>query len=168
MIARIWAARSTPERAPTYAEHLKNQVLPTLKTIDGYGGAMLLERAAGGAVEIVVITFWESLDAIRYFAGIDCEQAVVADEAAALLTEFDRRVKHYDVAVSSLETNLKKPPDEGADAGEIVAEMAGTPVEDSLMDELPARSSKFQTLVAKSKVSPRKPFDSGDGGASTG
>jgi heme-degrading monooxygenase HmoA len=60
---------------------------------------MLLERPVSDAVEIVVITFWESVDAIRAFAGADLEGAVVADEAAALLTQFDRRVRHYEVAV---------------------------------------------------------------------
>jgi heme-degrading monooxygenase HmoA len=60
---------------------------------------MLLERAVADAVEVVVITFWQSLDSIRGFAGHDLEGAVVAEEAAALLTQFDRRVRHYEVAV---------------------------------------------------------------------
>jgi heme-degrading monooxygenase HmoA len=60
---------------------------------------MLLERAVADAVEVVVITFWQSLDAIRGFAGHDLAGAVVAEEAAALLTQFDRRVRHYEVAV---------------------------------------------------------------------
>jgi hypothetical protein len=67
--------------------------------MDGYGGAMLLERAVPGAVEVMVLTFWRSVDSIRGFAGADVEGAVVAEEAAALLTDFDRRVRHYDVAV---------------------------------------------------------------------
>ena len=56
-------------------------------------------RAVPGAIEVVVITFWESVDAIRGFAGADLERAVVADEAAALLTQFDRRVRHYELAL---------------------------------------------------------------------
>jgi heme-degrading monooxygenase HmoA len=73
--------------------------LPAVKAVEGYGGAMLLERAVPDAVEIIVITFWQSVDAIRGFAGDDLEGAVVAEEAAALLTQFDRRVRHYEVAV---------------------------------------------------------------------
>ena len=46
-----------------------------------------------------MLTFWRSVDSIRGFAGADVEGAVVAEEAAALLTDFDRRVRHYDVAV---------------------------------------------------------------------
>jgi heme-degrading monooxygenase HmoA len=99
MIARVWSAQTTPAQLPAYAEHLRSQVLPTLRALDGYGGALLLERATPAGAEVVVITFWRSLDAIRGFAGPDVEAAVVADEAAALLTEFDRRVRHFEVAV---------------------------------------------------------------------
>jgi hypothetical protein len=60
---------------------------------------MLLERAAPAAVEITVLTFWRSLESIRGFAGADLEGAVVAEEAAALLTQFDQRVRHYEVAL---------------------------------------------------------------------
>jgi heme-degrading monooxygenase HmoA len=99
MIARVWSARTTPAQAPAYAEHLRGQVLPALRTLDGYAGALLLERPTPEGVEITVLTFWRSLDAIRGFAGADLEGAVVAEEAAALLTEFDRRVRHYEVVV---------------------------------------------------------------------
>jgi hypothetical protein len=60
---------------------------------------MLFERAIPGAIEVVVITFWKSVEAILGFAGADLEAAVVADEAAALLTQFDRRVRHYELAL---------------------------------------------------------------------
>jgi heme-degrading monooxygenase HmoA len=100
MIARVWSAQTTPARAPLYVEHLRTQVLPALGAVDGFGGVMLLERALPGAMEILVITFWQSIDSIRGFAGADLEQAVVADEAAALLTQFDRRVRHYEVVLS--------------------------------------------------------------------
>jgi heme-degrading monooxygenase HmoA len=99
MIARVWSARTTGAQAPAYLEHLRTRVLPAVRAVDGYGGAVVLERAAPEAVEIIVLTFWRSLDAIRGFAGPDLEGAVVAEEAAALLTQFDRRVRHYEIAV---------------------------------------------------------------------
>ncbi len=95
MIARMWSAQTTPAQAPAYADHLRRQVFPTLRGVAGYAGALLFERAASEEVEIVVVTFWRSLDSIRGFAGADPEEAAVADEAAALLTQFDRRVRHY-------------------------------------------------------------------------
>jgi len=70
-----------------------------LRKVDGYAGAVLLERDISDAVEIIVITWWRSLDAIRGFAGTDIEGAVVADEAASLLTQFDYHVRHYEVTV---------------------------------------------------------------------
>ena len=99
MIARVWSAQTTGAQASAYVEHLRTQVLPAVRRVDGYRGAMLLERAAPEAVEIIVLTFWRSLDAINGFAGADLEGAVVAEEAVALLTQFDRRVRHYEVAV---------------------------------------------------------------------
>jgi hypothetical protein len=99
MIARVWSAQTTPARAPAYVAHVRTQVLPRLRMVDGYGGAMLLERALPGAVEVIVLTFWRSVDSIRDFAGDDLEGAVVAEEAVVLLTPFDRRVRHYEVAV---------------------------------------------------------------------
>ena len=99
MIARTWSAQATRAHAPAYVEHLRSQVLPAVRAVSGYAGAMLLERAVADTVEILVITFWQSLDAVGGFAGADLEGAVVADEAAALLTQFDRRVRHYEVAV---------------------------------------------------------------------
>jgi len=99
MIARFWSAETTHAQAPAYADHLKAQVLPTLREVDGFAGAMLLEREISDRVEIVVITLWRSLDAIRGFAGADIEQAVVSHEAASVLTQFDRRVRHYNVAI---------------------------------------------------------------------
>jgi heme-degrading monooxygenase HmoA len=100
MIARVWSAKATQAQAPAYVEHLRTQVLPKVRALDGYAGALLLERPLTGEVEVVVITFWRSVEAIRGFAGSDLEAAVVAEEAAALLTQFDRRVLHYEVAVS--------------------------------------------------------------------
>jgi len=100
MIARFWSAQTKPAQAPAYASHLKSHVLPTLRKLDGYSGAMLLERPAADEVEIIVITFWRSVDSIRGFAGDDAETAVVADEAVSLLTQFDRRARHYEVVVT--------------------------------------------------------------------
>jgi heme-degrading monooxygenase HmoA len=101
VIARFWSAQTTPVQAPAYIEHLKTKVLPILQKVDGYEGAMLLQREEADGVEIIVITQWISLEAIRGFAGDDLEEAVVADEAAALLIRFDRRVRHYDLVIKT-------------------------------------------------------------------
>jgi heme-degrading monooxygenase HmoA len=107
VIARIWTAKTTRANAPAYAEYLRTHVFAGLRTIDGYERALLLQRpstslgAGDGeeSVEVQVITFWRSLDAIRAFAGPDNETAVVTDAATALLTDFDRRARHFDVVL---------------------------------------------------------------------
>src|SRR5215813_11065967 len=100
MIARFWTAKIEQANAPVYTDHLKNQVLATLRKIDGYIGAKLLERETSGVVEIVVITFWQSLDSIRKFAGSDLEKAVISDEIVSLFLQHDHSVSHYTVVVN--------------------------------------------------------------------
>jgi heme-degrading monooxygenase HmoA len=98
MIERVWSARTTPAGAAAYAEYFQRVVLPELAAVAGYRGARLLQRAMDGAtIEIVVVTAWESLQAIRGFAGDDLDRAVVHDEAAALFSDYDRTVRHFEV-----------------------------------------------------------------------
>jgi heme-degrading monooxygenase HmoA len=99
VIARVWTARTTRGNAAAYAEYLRAHVFEGLRGIEGYDHAVLLQKDGGEDVEVQVITFWRSLDAIRAFAGADVEAAVVTDAAAALLTTFDRRARHFEVAL---------------------------------------------------------------------
>lgn len=100
MIARIWSARATPENWPAYKHHFARNVLPGLREVAGYVSAKLLKREAGAEIEITVITFWDSWKAIDAFAGADREAAVVPPNAAAVLIDYDRRVRHAEVAVA--------------------------------------------------------------------
>jgi len=98
---RHWSARTTQANLPKYLDHFSKNVLPELRRVNGYQGSTVFVRHIDNEVEILVATSWRSLDSIRNFAGSDLEAAVVADEAAALLTGFDRRVRHFDVAISA-------------------------------------------------------------------
>lgn len=97
MIVRFWSTRTSELRCRAYLEHFDRSVLPKLREFKGYAGVTTLTRKADGHVEILVATVWRSLEAIREFAGPDIEAAIVAEEAAALLTNFDRRVRHFEV-----------------------------------------------------------------------
>jgi uncharacterized protein len=97
-ILRHWCARTTEAQLPKYLDHFSKSVLPELRRVSGYLGVAVSLRRAEGEVEILVETNWCSLDSIRNFAGPDLEAAVVAPEAAALLTSFDRRVQHSVIA----------------------------------------------------------------------
>src|ERR1700737_142506 len=98
MIARLWLAQTTPALSDAYLHHFEQAVQPELQRVDGFLGATVCTRPVRDAVEILVTTYWASFAAIDAFAGADREAAVVAAEAAALLTDFDKRVRHYEVA----------------------------------------------------------------------
>jgi heme-degrading monooxygenase HmoA len=101
MIERVWSARTTRDKLAAYAEYFRRVVIPELAAVAGYRGARLLQRTPAGyaadAIEIVVVTEWESLDVIRGFAGDEIDRAVVHDEAAALFSDYDKTVRHYEV-----------------------------------------------------------------------
>jgi heme-degrading monooxygenase HmoA len=99
MIGRIWHGWTTPANADAYEELLRAEVLPGIHRISGYRGAHLLRREAGEEVEFVTLTLFDSLEAVRAFAGEDYETAVVLPEARRLLTRFDDRSVHYDVLI---------------------------------------------------------------------
>jgi uncharacterized protein YciI len=99
-ILRRWTARTTEALLPKYLDHFSKNVLPGLRRINGYLGANVSTRHTASEAEILVETSWRSLDSIRNFAGPDLELAVVAQEAAALLKNFDRRVGHSEIAIS--------------------------------------------------------------------
>jgi len=98
VIARIWKAQATSDRAADYVEHFKAAVAPELRAIRGFEGATILRRALADHVELSVITWWASREAIRAFAGDAVETAVVDDTAARMLIAFDREVEHHGVA----------------------------------------------------------------------
>ena len=97
MIVRMWRGRASAANPEGYADYFRKTLLPELKTIEGFVGASLLRRAAGDAIELTVLTRWQSLEAIRAFAGTELEKAVVEPEAVAALVDYDRRVTHFEV-----------------------------------------------------------------------
>jgi heme-degrading monooxygenase HmoA len=107
MIARLWSARTTPENWPAYERHFTESVIPELRKVKGYVASNLLKRVVGAEVEITVISFWHSLEAIDAFAGSDREAAVVAPKITAFLTSFDERVRHFDLAFADTPFDLR-------------------------------------------------------------
>jgi heme-degrading monooxygenase HmoA len=101
MIARVWRGATTGESADKYQAHVLQSVFPTLQDISGHRGAYLLKRSVEGRVEFLAMTLWDSMDAIREFAGSDVDVAVVEPRAQAVLEEYDRTVKHYEVVLGT-------------------------------------------------------------------
>ena len=97
MIARIWHGWSTGESADAYERLVSEEVLPSIHRIEGFVGYELFRGDSDGESEFVTVTYFESLDAVRAFAGEDYELAVVPPEARELLTRFEERSRHYEV-----------------------------------------------------------------------
>ena len=96
MISRLWHGWTTRENADAYESLLRDEVLPGIHRVRGFKGAHLLRRDAGNEVEFVTITEFDSLEAVREFAGQDSEVAVVPPQARKLLSRFDARSAHYE------------------------------------------------------------------------
>ncbi len=99
MIGRIWHGWTTPRNAETYEALLKEEVFVGIQNrhIRGFRSIQLLRRNAGEEVEFVTIMSFESLDAVREFAGENYEIAVVPERARAVLAHFDERSQHYEI-----------------------------------------------------------------------
>lgn len=99
MIARLWHGWARGANADRYEALLRAEILPGIHRIEGFLGAYLLRRDVDEEIEFVTVTLWQSLDAVRAFAGEDYEAAVVPPEARALLSRFDERSTHYETLV---------------------------------------------------------------------
>lgn len=96
MIIREWrgrAAKSTPE---AYPHHFRSEVISSLRALPGFLGAHLCRRYFGDRIEFLVLTKWQSMDAIRALAGDDVGRAIVEPGGVAVLVDFDDRVQHYE------------------------------------------------------------------------
>jgi heme-degrading monooxygenase HmoA len=97
----MWRGSALPEKADDYVKHLQMSVLPELKQIHGFEGVYLMKQDSSEAVEFIVLTLWESMDAIRKFAGENAEVAVVAPAAQAMFRDYDSTVKHFEVVLNA-------------------------------------------------------------------
>jgi heme-degrading monooxygenase HmoA len=100
MIARHWRCLAHSDRAQEYITHLRSQTFPALRKTPGFVDAAIHSRPLAAGVEFLVLTRWDSLDAIVTFAGADAEAAVVPAKAAAMMIEYDSRARHFEVVQS--------------------------------------------------------------------
>jgi heme-degrading monooxygenase HmoA len=99
MISRVWHGWTTPAHADDYEALLKNEIFTGIKNrqIAGYRGIHLFRRNLSNETEFVTVMWFDSIEAVRAFAGDDYEVAVVPPKARALLSRFDARSQHYEV-----------------------------------------------------------------------
>ena len=103
MIARIWRGVTRLADKETYYDYLVKTGLSEYKDTKGNRGVRVLRRAYDDKVEFLLITLWDSWDAIKNFAGDDYEKAVYYPEDKKFLLELDPRVTHYEVLEDSVQ-----------------------------------------------------------------
>jgi heme-degrading monooxygenase HmoA len=99
VIARIWHGWTSPENADAYEDFLRTKMFPAIHRVPGYLGGDLLRSDGADEIAFITITHFESLAAVKEFAGEDFERAVVEPEAQQLLSRYDERSAHYDVVL---------------------------------------------------------------------
>jgi len=115
MISRIWHGWTIPGNADKYEALLKEEIFVGIQErgIRGFKGIQLLRREVGNEVEFVTIMSFNSLDAVREFAGEDYELAYVPQKARAVLSHFDERAQHYELRAErggEMRSGMAHPP----------------------------------------------------------
>ena len=97
MIARVWTGRTKAEDYDSYLAYLEESGVAALQATAGNRGVMVLRRLHGAEAEFSVMSFWDSLDDVKAFAGEDVGAAHYYLEDERFLLEFAARVKHFEV-----------------------------------------------------------------------
>ena len=97
MIIRTWRGRAAPSNPDAYPQHFRGNVAVELQAVEGFLGASLLRQERPDGIEFLVISRWQTMAAVRAFAGDDTGKAVVEPGAVAALVSYDDRVQHFEL-----------------------------------------------------------------------
>jgi len=100
MIARLWHGATRSDRAEAYLRYLHETGLPGYKTVPGIKGVQVLMREEGTATHFLVISYWESMEAVARFAGEPVDRAQYYPRDREFLLELEPQVVHYQVAAT--------------------------------------------------------------------
>ncbi|MGD8562910.1 MAG: hypothetical protein PVG03_10250 [Desulfarculaceae bacterium] len=96
-IIRVWYGTAHRKDADSYCHHVKNDIFPQFSKMKGNLGAKILRREVADGVEFMVMTTWDSLEAVKEFAKDGIEKAVVAEAARPFFLRYDDHVSHFTV-----------------------------------------------------------------------
>ena len=99
MIARTWHGVTHASKANEYLDYLKKTGVAEYQKTEGNRGVYVLQRLEGDKAHFLLLTLWDSEDAIKRFAGSDMEKAKYYPEDEAFLLELEPKVMHYEVLV---------------------------------------------------------------------
>ncbi len=97
MIVRLWHGRVPASKTEAYREFTVRRAIPDYRAVPGNISVHVLERPEGAVTHFMTLTFWESLESIRGFAGDPVENAKYYPEDKDFLLEFEPKVAHYEV-----------------------------------------------------------------------
>jgi len=102
MIARIWHGWTKPEDAKAYEDMLRDEIFPGIarRNIKGYRGAELFIHDDENETEFVTLLRFDSMEAVKAFAGTNENKPVIYPKAEAILTRMDQRSRHYRIAIT--------------------------------------------------------------------
>ena len=101
MIARIWWGRTKAEDSDAYLRYMEETGIAALKETPGNRGVMVLRRIEDDVAEFGIMSFWDSLDDVKAFAGEDVDTARYFPNDKRYLLEFTPKLKHYEVAIEA-------------------------------------------------------------------
>jgi heme-degrading monooxygenase HmoA len=99
MIARTWHGVTPAEKADEYAAFLNRSGVVDYKATEGNRGVYVLRRIEGDKAHFLLLSLWDSKEAIARFAGDDIEKAHYYPEDKNFLLELEPTVHHYEVLV---------------------------------------------------------------------
>jgi heme-degrading monooxygenase HmoA len=97
VISRQWRGLARFESERDYQEHLRSDTFPAIRAIEGFVDVTILKRPVANGVEFLIVTRWQTMDAIAKFAGDDLEVAVVPRNVREMMLEYDATVRHYEI-----------------------------------------------------------------------
>ena len=101
MIARMWHGVTSPDKSDEFLEYINQTGVPGLKGTTGNQGVYVLRRTVDTAVQVLMISLWDSQEAIAQFAGDAIEKARYFPKDKDFLLELEPMVKDYEVMVGS-------------------------------------------------------------------
>lgn len=101
MISRIWRGVVEESKADKFFDYVLQTGVKSLRATEGNQGVLVLRRVSEGYAEFVLISLWESFDAIRRFAGEDVEKAVYFPKDKDFLVKLESKVQHFEVLYKS-------------------------------------------------------------------
>ena len=97
MIARTWRGATSADDADAYLEYLHETGLAEFRRTEGNRGALALRKIEGNRAEFVILSLWDSEEAIRRFAGEDISKAVFYPEDDRFLVKREETVTHWQI-----------------------------------------------------------------------